>query len=223
MKITPTLLVALAAFCAGCLDAPESDESLGTVETYQLPKSSFHHVEEVNVPHVVYVVDRSRSMQQTFDFVRDELLRDLSDMRPTTKFHVIFFSNEQDVNNVVENKPRRLVKAADQNKKDVAEFIKNVKNVKLGGHVTNPIPALRRAFAVLSSADTRRKYVFLLTDGEFADSRAVIEGLRKLNADRSVTVHTILHKYRDAEPEDILRIIAKEHSGRFKLAEELDY
>jgi len=221
MKIPLTLLAALAALCAGCLDASEKDPNSGTAETHQGPESNFYGLGGDNIHHVVYVVDRSGSMQETFDFVRDELLRDISEMSPTHEFHVIFFSGGQD-DDLVENKPRRLVKATDRNKAEVAEF---VKNIFVAGHTTNPIPALKRAFAVLSSADRKPKgkVIYLLTDGEFADNQAVLDELRKLNAGKSVMIHTILHEHQDPVAAKILQTIAKEHSGKFKFVQEVDY
>ncbi len=56
------------------------------------------------VRRIVYVVDRSGSMLDTFQYVRQELKRSISALRRTQKFHVIFFSS-----GMVENTPKRLV------------------------------------------------------------------------------------------------------------------
>ncbi len=194
---------------------------LNTGGANQGPRNEFYGTGG-NAHHVVYVVDRSGSMHETFDFVRDELLRDISDMSPSQDFHVIFFAEGRQQGQLAENKPRRLVKASDRNKDEVAEF---VKNVIVSGSVTNPIPALKRAFSVLSGADRKLKgkLIYLLTDGEFVDNRAVVEELRKLNKGKGVVIHTILHEHQDAEAEKILRLIAKENSGKFKFVQEVDY
>ncbi len=217
MKIGLTLLAALAASCAGCLDASENDPNSGIARTHQdpSPKSNVYGLGPDNIHHVVYVVDRSGSMQESFDWVREGLLRDISALSLTQDFHVIFFSGGQD-GDLVENNPRRLVKATDGNKTEVAGFINGVIPA---GSTTDPIPALRRAFAVLSDADRnfKGKVICLLSDGEFADIQAVIEGLRKLNASKSVVIHSILEMRQDLVAEKTLRTIAKEHSGKFKL------
>jgi len=183
------------------------------------PKSDFYGLGGGNVHHVVYVVDRSGSMQETFDFVRDELLRDIGEMSPTQDFHVIFFAQRGQP--PLENKPRRLVKATDRNKDEVAEFISEI---FVSGAVTDPTLAMKRAFAVLSGAERKLKgkLIYLLTDGEFYDNRAVVEELRKLNKSKDVRIYTILHQHQDPEAEKVLQTIAKEHKGKFKFVQEFD-
>ncbi len=77
---------------------------------------------------------------------------------------------------------------------------------------------------MLSTAvkNLKGKLIYLLTDGEFADNQAVLDELRKLNAGKSVVIHTILHEHQNPEAEKILRTIAKEHSGKFKFVSELE-
>ncbi|OPX24126.1 MAG: hypothetical protein B1H04_02695, partial [Planctomycetales bacterium 4484_123] len=63
--------------------------------------------------HIVYVVDRSGSMIETFDEVREEMKRSILRLSPAQTFHVIFFSS----GTPKENPPRRLVHAVPQNKR----------------------------------------------------------------------------------------------------------
>ncbi len=169
--------------------------------------------------HVVYVIDRSGSMAETFDIVRDGLLGDISMLSGEQDFHVIFFSEGRQ--RPLENRPRRLVRATEANKLELDKF---AKGVVVGGSTTNPIPALRRAFAVLARADRRRKgkIICLLTDGEFTDSRAVLAELAKLNAAGEVAIHTVLHEHRNEEAEKTLQAIAAGHGGRYRFVQAYD-
>jgi len=163
--------------------------------------------------HVVYVIDRSGSMQETLDIVREELLNNISHMLPPQDFHVIFFAAGRQ--RPLENRPRRLVRATEANKLEVAGF---ADGVIAAGSTTDPVPALRRAFAVLARADARRKgkVICLLTDGEFSDSRAVMAELEKLNRKGDVAINTILHEHHNDEAEKVLQRIAARHGGAYR-------
>jgi len=113
--------------------------------------------------HIVYVVDRSGSMIETFDEVRAEMKRSILQLSPAQAFHVIFFSSGVPK----ENPPRRLVYATQENKRAALRYLD-----KIQPHgQTDPIPALERAFAVLKNRPNRKRgmLIYLLTDGEFPD------------------------------------------------------
>ena len=88
---------------------------------------------------------------------------------------------------------------------------------------TDPVPALRRAFEVLRHAPTSRKgkLLYLLTDGDFADNKAVLAELVKLNAARDVHINTILYATTlemnsGRSAQEMLKGIAATHGGTYK-------
>ena len=153
---------------------------------------------------VVFVVDRSGSMTDTFDFVRAELKRSISAMRRSQKFHVIFFSSGKPV----ENAPRRPVSAIRAQKSKFFEFLDSV----FTAGRTDPAPAMIRAF------DCEPDMIYFLTDGEF--DRALIGRLDKLNKGRKVRIFTIA--YFNESGAELLQTIAREHRGEFTFVTEDD-
>ena len=153
---------------------------------------------------IVYVVDRSGSMLDTFDHVRQELIRSVDALRRSQKFHVIFFN----AGAPLENPPRRLVSAIRAQKKALGEFIATV----FPEGSTRPEIALRRAMALDPDL------IYFLTDGAF-DSK-LIQQLDRWNAARRVRIFTIA--FFDRSGAELLERIAREHDGEFKFVSEND-
>ncbi|KKL74464.1 hypothetical protein LCGC14_2064630 [marine sediment metagenome] len=175
------------------------------------PKSRFYGTPG-NAYHIVYVVDRSGSMLDTFDEVRNEMFRSITRLNPAQTFHVIFFAS----GDPKENPPRRLVQADVPHKREAVHYLR-----KIQPHgQTDMVPALVRAFKVLGQTPNskRGKLIYLLTDAEF-DSAKVLARIRELNPRREVHINTILHHYRSPEAMKTLRQIADENGGRFKFVE----
>jgi len=166
--------------------------------------------------HIVYLVDRSGSMLETFDEVRHEILRSISRLRAAQTFHVIFFSEGQPK----ENRPRRLVRATVQYKREAAKYLRTVQPQSTTGQ-TDPIPALKRAFEVLANSPGKKrgKLIFLLTDGVFFDNEKVEKTIEAMNSAKAVHIYTILHRYKDEEAMKVLRAIAEKNRGKFKFVE----
>lgn len=182
-------------------------------------------------PHaIVYVLDRSGSMLDTFDDVRGELVRSLGTLGPGHDFHVIFFA----AGAPMENPPRRMVPASDANRLQAWDYVKTIQPIGQ----TDVIPALRRAFAVLADVPDKKmvevekengqvvkvsvdvqKVIYLLTDGEFSDNEMAVKETRRLNAGGRVQVHTILHRHRSPAAMKVLSEIAESNGGKFKFVE----
>ena len=153
---------------------------------------------------VVYVVDRSGSMTDSFDFVKYELKRSLQELGETAEFHIVFFSSGPPV----EMAARRLVAVTERNRNTAMEFIDTV--IATGG--TDPVQALERAFAVQPDV------IYLLTDGEF--DQAIVGHVKRLNAGGKVRVSTIGFLY---YPDNkVLRAIAAQNGGEYKFVSEAD-
>ena len=155
-------------------------------------------------PRIVYIVDRSGSMTDAFEYVKLELKRSLDDLDEAAEFHVIFFSTGP----AVEMPARRLVSASDRNRQAAFEFIDSV--VPMGE--TDPTQAIERAFAAGPTV------IYLLTDGEF--DRSIVSKVKRLNTGGKVTVNTIAFLYEGGT--EVLREIAKQNGGEFKLITEKD-
>lgn len=155
---------------------------------------------------IVYVVDRSGSMLDTFQFVQAELHRSINELRRSQKFHVIFFNNE----NPLESPPRELVSAIDKRKEAFFEFLERVR--PSGG--TEPSSAIYRALSL------EPDLVYLLSDGIDFDP----ELLRKIatwNAKVHAKIFTIA--YVDRAGRKILERIARDNDGEFTFVSEDDF
>jgi hypothetical protein len=176
-----------------------------------------------NAHHRVFVIDGSGSMVGSLSHVKLEMLREIGKLHPSQTFHIIFFHDDLKS----ENPPRRLVDVTTQSKREAAMFVDDVKAGSDHG-TTDPLPALRRAFTVLSRADKDRKgkQIFLLTDGEFDVPRdTLLSEIRKMNptvkyidggTGPEVAIFTYLYGYRSRNPNDpnsvesVLKAIAEQ-------------
>lgn len=150
------------------------------------------------VTSVVYVVDRSGSMIDTFDRVKQELKTSIGKLQMSQKFHVVFFS----AGDPLENPPKRLISARAGQKQEFFEFLDTVRPEGS----TNPTQAMERAF------QCQPEMIFFLTDGAF--HKSLIERLRVLNRDHKVRIFTIA--YVDPVGAELLETIARENGGEFK-------
>ena len=154
---------------------------------------------------VVYVVDMSASMQDTFGIVRAELRRSISQLRRSQKFHVIFFNGRSPL----ENPPRKLVSAINAQKEQFFDFLDRID--PSGG--TEPAEAMRRAIELRPDA------VYLLSDGD-AFPAELLHQLDAWNRDRRVRISTIA--YLNPTGRKVLETVAREHHGEFKFVSDDD-
>ncbi|MBI5724662.1 MAG: VWA domain-containing protein [Planctomycetes bacterium] len=160
---------------------------------------------------VVYVVDCSGSMIYTFDRIRKELLISLGQLKEEQDFHLIYFTK----GTPIENPPKQLIVANRQNKVMSAEFLKNL--VPEG--MTDPVPAMERAFEVLKDVKNKGKLIYFLTDGQFPESKAA---LAKLLAERnpSETDRAMICVFQYGEDKHntsgFLKKLAEKNKGRYK-------
>ncbi|MHC5111169.1 MAG: vWA domain-containing protein [Planctomycetota bacterium] len=153
---------------------------------------------------IVYVVDRSGSMLDTFGHVRAELMRSISALRRSQKFHVIFYN----AGPPLENPPKRLVSAIRAQKEALGEFLSTV----FPAGSTKPENAMRRALSL------EPDLIYFLTDGAF--DPALLPKLDKWNPSRRIRIFTIA--FFDRSGAELLERIAREHEGEFKFVSEND-
>lgn len=174
------------------------------------PKSKFFG-SGGNAYHIVYVIDRSGSMLETFDAIRTEMLSSIGRLKPEQSFHVILLTDGIPQ----EMKARRLVPATQDNKLQAADFLSAARPEGR----TDPIPALNRAFAVLRDADRGRrgKLVYLLTDGVFPDNDRVLRLIRTTKEqDKDIFINTYLYGSQSPQAVDVLKDIAAKAGGLYK-------
>jgi hypothetical protein len=158
---------------------------------------------------VVYLIDRSGSMIDTFDRVRQEMLLSIAKLKPSVRFHVVLFAEGRPL----EKYPRRMTPASQRAKDDLVVYLKPVRPYGK----TDPIPAINRAFDVLPSGSAKRATtIYLLTDGVFPDNRAVMDTIRRQSIGRRIRINTILYGNRPPMAERVLKRIAADTGGKYK-------
>jgi len=181
---------------------------VGAADSAAARQSSFFGTGAV-AQHVVYVIDRSGSMLDSFDDVCRQVLTSVSRLTPAQDFHIILFSDGA----AIEMPPGRLAAPTYESRLAAAEFLQAARPA----HRTDPVPALRRAFDVLEAPrDGGGKVMYFLTDGLLLDSSAVLRLIAERNCDKRVHVNTYLSGGRDEAAAAVMRRIAEDNGGVFK-------
>jgi len=166
-----------------------------------------------NAMKIVYICDGSGSMMTKMDLLKLELQKSVEGLEPVQAFNVIFFqSTAGNPQGYMELSPD-LQMATAANKKKLYDFLQDI----VGQSSTFVIPAVTAAF----HTQTRPELIYLLTDGAFEDegSAAVIDAIRKLNADKRVKINKILFVGREIDADELkeaaesMQTIASENGG----------
>ena len=162
-----------------------------------------------NAHHVVYLIDRSGSMFDTFDAVKREISDSVGHLQPVQDFHVIMFAD----GDPLEKQPMALTPPTEKYKLSLARFLETVKAER----TTNPIKAINRAFDVLAKANKRPgKIIYMLTDGAFPDNEAVIATIQAKNIRRDVLINTFLYGWKPPIAVKVMTRIASENGGQYR-------
>ena len=158
---------------------------------------------------VVYVMDRSGSMGDTFDLLQRELMRAIGSLQDDQLFNVIWFNEGP-----AEVLSGRLLAATFENKREAFTAIKRI----VPSGLTEPIDAIRKGL------DFRPDVLFLLSDGDFGeDNDRIMQMIRQKNKGLATTINTILFVYDTmGTGERVLRTIAEANKGTFKHVTEKD-
>lgn len=169
-----------------------------------------------NAYHIVWVIDRSGSMvtEGVFETVKMEMIKSIAKLVEKQDFHIILFSD----NKPLENPPMRLVIADAANKQSATKFL----DAQIAEGKTDPVPAMTRAFEVMEQpvVKGKGKLIYLLTDGAFPDPDAVLKVVREKNAKKEILVNTFLYSHEPGEAQKLMKTIADENGGRYKLITE---
>lgn len=158
---------------------------------------------------IVYVMDRSGSMAETFPLLQRELLRAIGSLDADQLFNVIWF-NEGPAAQLTD----RMLAATIENKRDAFAAIKRI----VPSNRTEPIDAVRQGLAY------KPDVLFLLSDGDFGeDNDRVIRVITQKNEHKRTVINTILFVYdTGGEGDRVLRAIADANGGTFKHVTEQD-
>ncbi len=180
------------------------------------PQASFVGISG-NARRVIYICDATGTMLGLkYKLLQKELYKALDILKPIQGFNIIFFKGGDSDSDWANPYARELVVANPANKQKGRQFIESFQVVGAG---TNPLPALRLAFA------QKPQLVYFLTDGQFDNVvryQQVLAEVRSLNADKSVKLNTIAFMSEDAQAEKTLADLATENGGRFVKVTERD-
>jgi hypothetical protein len=156
--------------------------------------------------NVVFVVDNSRSMNHPHDSpfktrfrrVKFELLKSISEMQPTQRFYVVFFSHE------TTPMPARTLQSARPGHRE--PFMRWIGEAPPSGGPTDPRQALQLALQLQPDV------ICFLTDGEFPPG--IARQLSRLQQDRTA-IHTFA--FGDTLGEETLKALAEHNRGEYRL------
>lgn len=158
---------------------------------------------------VVYVMDRSGSMGDTFELLQRELLKAIGPLQDDQLFNVIWFNEGP-----AELLAVRMLSATLENKRKAFAAIKRI----VPSGLTEPIDAIKKGL------DFKPDVLFLLSDGDFGeDNDRIMQMIRQKNKGLRTTINTILFVYDTmGNGERVLRTIAETNQGTFKHVTEKD-
>jgi len=153
---------------------------------------------------IVYVVDRSGSLSEHADFVKNELAKAVNKLNSTQRVNVFYFSDGP-----IESLDEGLVPATEDNKQKV---FRKLGELEFRGK-TEPLEAMKRALAL----DTELMYLF--TDGGF-DEALVDEILRVNNARaKPARINVLFFPVHGDEPDAALKRLVEQSKGRLKMVD----
>ena len=195
----------MAGLLAGSGCTPESLRTrTGGPAAKDLDQATYFGLTAEGAQRVVYLLDRSGSMTDTIDYVRQEMKRSIKTLRGDQEFQVIAMSSGPALSIV----PRGLRMATPVNKEKACEFLDGI----IADGETDPTEAFKEALALKPDA------IFFLTDGEC--DRSLFAHVRRWNPGGKVAIHCIQFLYKDGEA--LLKQLAAENHGKYKFVSEDD-
>lgn len=170
-----------------------------------------------NTRRIIFVVDRSGSMNKHFDFVKGELSRSIGELGPMQEFTILFYNDEAKPLEMRVNNSFGLVRATRANITAAREWIMGQTAYSREGK-TFSASAFQRAFQLMGNEE--HGLIWLLSEGHIHDEPDKI--LARLNSSKRVVVNTIGFVERVAEQERLMQRIAAENGGSYKFVSEAD-
>ena len=166
-----------------------------------------------NARKIVYIIDASGSLMDSFSYVINELQRSITQLGKRQRFAVIFFQGDRAP---VQVPPAGLQPATAANKDKVIKWIDpSAGNIAPGGS-TNPIKAIQLALRY------RPQLIFLLSDNITGSDQYEVDQHRLLKAIKQANTHrtaiaTIQFIYPDQF--NTLELIAEQNGGEYKFVD----
>lgn len=176
-----------------------------------------------NAQSVVFVIDASGSLVDTYPFVIEELKRSILELTDQQSFQVVFFTGLADEPVFARGEDRRMYPATQANKRMVIDWIDlDSHNVEIGGQ-GNPVAGIQ------SGLSLEPELIYLLSDNITGSGKYEIQRDRLIRAVRDANVNgtkinTIQFLYPDRlnpneEEKWTLFRIARDSGGRFKFVD----
>jgi len=162
---------------------------------------------------IVYVCDASGSMINTFGSLKEQLVRSIQGLKSVQGFNIVFFQDEKCV-----SLGEGLLFATPENKRKAFKWL----DEQTTTGTTNPIPGVELAFK------NRPQLIYLLTDADFPDNKAVKEAVKRLNTGKQTRINTIIFVPGDGDDEastafkDLMKEIAKDNGGVYAHVKETE-
>lgn len=158
---------------------------------------------------IVYVLDRSGSMGDTFGRLQRELMRAIGSLEPDQEFNVIWFNEGP-----ATEWSHRMRRATLENKRDAFSKLKRI----FPDGNTEPRDAIRKGLGYEPDV------LFLLSDGDFGEeNQRIIRLIADKNREKRTIINTILFVYDTmGDGERVLRRIAEMNRGTYKHVTEED-
>jgi hypothetical protein len=219
-----------------------------TIKKVQDNYVSFFHFFE-SAQRVVYVIDRSGSMIDTFDLVRLSLLESIHKLNKQQYFQVVFFSDEIPLVFDPSYTDRRTTKA----RRSSPERVPKAPGRRQTRQSPKPTPTqlpnnlfpatdenkkkVRKFITTISAQGTSGPVdalayalqigrspkgecvILLLTDGVFPEEEKILEITRRYNRGRRISINTFLIGNKPPQAVAFLQKVAKENNGKYVFVE----
>ena len=165
---------------------------------------------QTNAKKIVYILDHTGSMLDTFDFLRQETIRSVNSMHPVQQFNVVMFAESETL------VYPQLQRATAETKRDFATKMQQFRAQGMSDDLIDPsLNAFKAAFAM------QPEVIFFLTDGRF-DPRLMDIVSNQLNKNKRVRINTLAFVINDPISEEQLKEMAKKNGGTYKFVSEKD-
>lgn len=192
-------------------------------ETAGGPKkgTSFYGIETRSL-HLIYILDRSGSMNETdagngkarMQAAKDELTESILSLPDIATFNIIFY------NHTFDTWKKTMTQATKENKATAVAWIKSIEAVG----ATNIFDPIERGFALAGRGTEDKAYgtlldtVFLMTDGQPNRGRIIspehiLKEVDRMNALKKIKIHTI--GVGEGQDEGFLRKLAEMTGGQY--------
>ena len=159
---------------------------------------------------IVYILDHSGSMLDTFDYLRQEAIRSVRELSAAQSFSVVMFSEQ-----ATPIFPQLQRATADAK----IEFASKLNGFRAQGKNDDELEPFLKAFEAAFAMQP--EVIYFLCDGRF-DPRLTDLVSNQLNKSKKVRINTLMYVSMDPLCEEQLKAIAHKNNGLYKFVSEKD-